>query len=71
MNIEPYIASNLVTIALLVAIVFLVTLIRRERLWREAAVALWSRRKVAIVVVGIYDATRIAARVARNMVTLM
>jgi peptide/nickel transport system permease protein len=43
-----------VTIALLVAIVFLVALIRRERLWREAAVALWSRRKVAIIVVGIY-----------------
>ena len=54
MTIEPYMASNLVTVALLGAVASVVSLVARHRLWREAAAALWNRRKVAIVVVGIY-----------------
>jgi peptide/nickel transport system permease protein len=54
MTIEPYMASNLVTVALLGAVASVVSLVARHRLWREAAAALWRRRKVAIVVVGIY-----------------
>jgi len=53
-NVEPYIASNVVTLVLLVGVGFLVAFVRRNRLWREAARTLWSRRKVAILTVGLY-----------------
>jgi peptide/nickel transport system permease protein len=53
-TIEPYVLSNLATAGLLAALVALALFVRRQRLWREAAGQLWRRRRVAIVVVGIY-----------------
>jgi peptide/nickel transport system permease protein len=54
MGFEPYVLSNIVTVVLLVGIGLLVRVIRRQRLWSEAAQQLWDRRKLAIVVVGLY-----------------
>ena len=54
MGFEPYVFSNLVTVALLVGLGLLVHVVRRQRLWNEAARQLWDRRKLAIVLVGIY-----------------
>jgi peptide/nickel transport system permease protein len=54
MSLEAYAISNLVTVMLVLALFWLVRFVRGERLWRRAAGQLWNRRKVAIVVVGIY-----------------
>ncbi len=54
MGLEPYMISNLGTALLLVAIGFAVRLVRRNRLWREAAGSLWRRRRLALCVVGVY-----------------
>jgi peptide/nickel transport system permease protein len=54
MDFEPYIYSNIVTVALLVGFALLVRVVRRQRLWSEAAQELWGRRKFAIMVVGVY-----------------
>ncbi len=54
MEIEPYVWSNFVVVLLLAGLWSLVRLVRRQRLWREAAVELWHRRRLAIVVVGLY-----------------
>lgn len=56
MSLEPYVVSNVVTAGLLVAAGLLAAFVRRNRLWREAATALWRRRRVAIVTVGLYVA---------------
>jgi peptide/nickel transport system permease protein len=54
MNLEPYIWSNITTLALLVGVGWLVRIVRRNRLWREGIAELWRRRRVAIAVVGLY-----------------
>jgi peptide/nickel transport system permease protein len=54
MQIEPYIVSNVVTLLLILGCAFVARSVSRERLWREAAVTLWTRRRFAIVVVGLY-----------------
>lgn len=53
-GIEPHVVSNVVTVALLAGVAALTRVIARQRLWREAARSLWRRRRLAIVVVGIY-----------------
>ncbi len=54
MNLEPYIWSNITTLALLVGIGWSVRIVRRNRLWREGIAELWRRRRMAIAVVGLY-----------------
>ena len=54
MEIEAHIWSNFVVVLLLAGLGSLVRLVRRQRLWHEAAVELWQRRRLAIVVVGLY-----------------
>jgi peptide/nickel transport system permease protein len=56
MGLEPHVLSNIVTVILLVGIGLLVRVVRRDRLWSEAAQQLWGRRKHAIIVVGIKQA---------------
>ncbi|MEO2169433.1 MAG: ABC transporter permease, partial [bacterium] len=54
MGLEPYVFSNAVTVALLIGLGLVVRVVRRQRLWSEAAHELWSRRKVAILIVSVY-----------------
>jgi len=54
MSFEPFVLSNIVTVVLLVGVALVVRLVRRQRLWNEAAQHLWSRRKFAIMIVGVY-----------------
>lgn len=54
MGLEAHVFSNAVTVVLLVGAGVLVAVVRRQRLWREAAHQLWDRRKLAIIVVGLY-----------------
>jgi peptide/nickel transport system permease protein len=54
MGLEPHVFSNIVIVILLAGIGLLVRVVRRDRLWSEAAQQLWGRRKIAIMVVGIY-----------------
>ena len=54
MSLEPYILSNVVTVVLLVGLGLLVRVVLRQRLWSEAAQQLWGRRKLAIMIVGVY-----------------
>ncbi len=54
MGLEAYVFSNIMTAALLAGAWLLVRVVRRQRLWREAAQQLWGRRKLAIIIVGIY-----------------
>jgi peptide/nickel transport system permease protein len=56
MALEPYVLSNLATLLLLVSIAYAVRVVRRSRLWREAAISLWRRRRLAIVVLAVYFA---------------
>ena len=56
---EGWMISNLVTVGLLAAMVGCVFLIRRSRLWSEAAVELWKRRPIAILCVSLYLAVAI------------
>ncbi len=51
---EDWVISNIVTGLLLVAGVGLVFLIRKSRMWSEAAQSLWRRRPIAILVVSLY-----------------
>jgi peptide/nickel transport system permease protein len=53
-SLEPHVLSNLAVAAFVLGAVVVVRAIRRQRLWREAARALWRRRRLAIVVVGLY-----------------
>jgi len=53
-SLEPHVLSNLAVGALLLGAFGVVRAIRRQRLWREATRALWRRRRLAIVVVGLY-----------------
>jgi peptide/nickel transport system permease protein len=63
-GLDPHIWSNLVTLALLVASVFVVRLVRANRLWREAAHEIWRRRRWALVVVGLYVLIGLADSIA-------
>jgi peptide/nickel transport system permease protein len=64
MNLEAYLVSNFVTVILCLGAVLLIRWIRRERLWREAAVQLWKRRRIAIVIVGFYLAIGLVDSIA-------
>jgi peptide/nickel transport system permease protein len=54
MGIEPHVFSNALALAFLVLLFQLGWWIAHRRLWREAMVSLWHRRKGAILVVGLY-----------------
>jgi len=54
MGLEGHVWSNLVVVLLLVGVAGVGRYVRRERLWREAAVELWRRRRLAIVIIAIY-----------------
>ena len=54
MAFEPYVISNAVTLGLILACGLVARSVGRERLWREAMVQLWSRRRLAIIVVAVY-----------------
>lgn len=54
---EPQIDAllgNLVVAALLVGVAFAVRAIRKNDIWRDAFVQVWQRRRVAVVVLGVY-----------------
>lgn len=51
---EPYVLSNGLVVLLLVGAGALVRVVRRDRLWREAARELLRRRPVALAVIGAY-----------------
>src|SRR5690606_35920484 len=54
---EPQIdalSGNLVVAALLVGVAFAVRAIRKNDIWRDAFVQVWQRRRVAVVVLGVY-----------------
>jgi peptide/nickel transport system permease protein len=52
--IEPHVASNLVVLALLAGAVLAAVVVRRSRLWSDAARDLARRRPLALAVVGLY-----------------
>jgi len=54
MTLEPYVLSNLGTLLLAVGVLFVARAVRRSRLWREAAISLWRRRRVALGVLAVY-----------------
>ena len=49
-----HVVSNVVVVLLLAGALWLVRLVRRRPLWREAARNVWRRRPVALTVIGIY-----------------
>jgi peptide/nickel transport system permease protein len=49
-----YWVSNVVVLLLVLGAVWLASVAPRSRFWRESAVELWRRRRVAIVVVGVF-----------------
>ena len=53
-ELEPYMWSNVTTLALLFGVLWLTRVVGRSRLWSEAFKELWERRRFAIVVVGLY-----------------
>ncbi|MCP4907296.1 MAG: ABC transporter permease [bacterium] len=53
-DLEPHIWSNITTLLLLAGAGWLMAIVRSNRLWREAIGELWGRRRLAIVVVGLY-----------------
>jgi peptide/nickel transport system permease protein len=63
-GIEPYMLSNVATLLLLVGIAVAVRIVRRNRLWREAAGSLWRRRRLALCVLGVYFAIALLDSVA-------
>lgn len=63
-SLEPHVVSNLVVAALGVGLLFLVRFVRRNRLWREAAVEIGRRRRLALVVFGIYALIGVADSIA-------
>lgn len=50
----PHVWSNLIVAALLLGSVGLVFVVRRNRLWSEAFGQLWRKRRLSIVVIGLY-----------------
>jgi peptide/nickel transport system permease protein len=61
---EPHVISNVVTVALVIGLGLVIGVVRRQRLWREAAQQLWTRRRLAIVIVGIYLAIALLDSIA-------
>lgn len=53
-GLELHVVSNFVTVVLVAGLFLLAGFVRRQRLWRDAAVELWYRRRLAIIVVGVY-----------------
>ena len=47
-------ASNLVVLALVVGSIWLGRYLARDRFWRESAVELWRRRRISVIVVGVF-----------------
>jgi peptide/nickel transport system permease protein len=64
MALEPHVLSNLATLLLLIGIAYAVRVVRRSRLWREAAISLWRRRRLAILVLGVYFAIALLDSIA-------
>jgi len=56
---EGWMVSNIVTVVLLASMAGTVVLVRRSRLWSEAAVNLWRRRPIALLCVSLYLAIAI------------
>lgn len=54
MDLEPYVWSNLLTVLLVIASLYVARVVRAQRLWREAMQELWQRRRFAILVVAAY-----------------
>ncbi len=51
---EAHVVSNIVVALVLAALVAVTLLIRRDRMWSNAARELWRRRAVAISIIGLY-----------------
>lgn len=64
MGIEAYVWSNAMTGLLLVGMLWAARVVRGNRLWREAASELWRRRRLAILVVGLYLGIGVADSIA-------
>jgi peptide/nickel transport system permease protein len=64
MGIEAYMVSNIGTLLLLAGLGYAARVVRRNRLWREAASELWRRRRAALCVVGVYFAIALLDSVA-------
>jgi peptide/nickel transport system permease protein len=54
MTLEPYALSNLSVLLLAGVALLAARFVRRNRLWREAVVTLWQRRRLALCVLAIY-----------------
>lgn len=63
-GIEPHHVSNVATLCLLVGLFVAARAVARSRLWREAAIALWRRRRLAVCVLGVYFAIALLDSVA-------
>jgi len=46
--------SNLIVTAFIVGAVFVVRIVRRNRLWREAMRQLWQRRRISLLIIAVY-----------------
>ena len=51
---EEHVVSNIVVALIVAALVALAIFVRGNRMWSQAMRALWRRRRVAILVVGLY-----------------
>ena len=51
---ESHLVSNAIVVALLVAAAGMIWMVRRSRLWSSAFASLWRRRRLAILVTGLY-----------------
>jgi peptide/nickel transport system permease protein len=56
--------SNLAVVALLVGAVLVVRSVRRNRLWSQAIAQLWRRRRLSVVVLGLYVAVALLDAIA-------
>ncbi|HEV8247477.1 MAG TPA: ABC transporter permease [Polyangiaceae bacterium] len=56
--------TNLIVLALMGGALFAARWVHRNRLWREAFTVLWSRRRLSIIVFGLYTAVALADSVA-------
>jgi peptide/nickel transport system permease protein len=61
---EAHTASNLIVLALMVAALAAVRSVRRSRMWSEAFGELWRRRRIALLVAGVYVAIALLDSVA-------
>jgi peptide/nickel transport system permease protein len=51
---ESYVVSNWVTLVLLSAVAGIVVYVRRDRMWSAAMSEIWTRRRFAVLVIGVY-----------------